>query len=162
MDALSAAGGAAADSTRSPQCRPAITPFLALQDGLAQSPISQVSRPAQTLYRLSSNMVLENLDGARTWVFEMGGQTGGRQEGNLVRTPFALSSHAHVLTLTPRTTRERPVVICANRLRMPPRESSIRPSLSRIPFGRQKNYPARITDTAAAYDGNIKYCNGIH
>ena len=26
-----------------------------------------------------------------------------------------------------------------------------------------KNYPARITDTArAAYDGNIKYCNGIH
>ena len=71
VDALSAAGGAAAaDSTSSPRCRPAITPFPALQDGLAQSPISQVSRPASTLHRLSSNMVLENLDGARTWVLK--------------------------------------------------------------------------------------------
>ena len=39
--------------------------------------------------------------------FEMGGQTNGRGgEG--------VTSHAHVLTLTLKTTRERPVVICAN------------------------------------------------
>ena len=100
--------------------------------------------------------------------FEMGGQTAGKRGTwfvvPLVRTPFARSSHAHVLTLTPRTTRERPVVICANQLRMDGyRRGKVQSDALSLAFHSDgKNYPARITDTAAAYDGNIKYCNGIH